>query len=95
MIGKKVLVRGIQSGVYFGTLKCREGQEVTLEKARNIWYWSGAASLLQLANEGVKDQRGSKFTVTVDRLLLLDVVEIVPCTDEAIANIESTRVWKR
>ena len=94
MIGKKVLVRGIQSGVYFGTLKCREGQEVTLEKARNIWYWSGAASLLQLANEGVKNPASCKFTVTVDRLLLLDVVEIVPCTDEAIANIESTWVWK-
>ena len=87
-------MRGIQSGVYFGTLCERHGQEVTLEKARNIWYWSGAASLLQLANEGVKNQNSSKFTVTVDRLLLLDVVEIVPCTDEAIANIESTGVWK-
>lgn len=94
MIGKKVIVRGIQSGVYFGTLVKREGQEVTLEKARNIWYWCGAASLLQLANEGVKDQRGSKFTVTVDRLLLLDVVEIVPCTAAAIDNIEGTWVWK-
>jgi hypothetical protein len=94
MIGKKVIVRGIQSGVYFGTLVKREGQEVTLDKARNIWYWRGAASLLQLANEGVKDQRSSKFTVTVDRLVLLDVVEIVPCTDEAIDNIEGTPVWK-
>lgn len=94
MIGKKVIVRGVQSGVYFGTLAKREGQEVTLEKVRNIWYWRGAASLLQLANEGVKDQCSSKFTVTVDRLVLLDVVEIVPCMDEAIANIEGTPVWK-
>ena len=95
LIGKKVLARGKDSGVYFGVLASRDGQEVEMHNVRNIWYWSGAAALPQLAAEGVKNPADCKFTMTIDSLVLLDVVEIVPCTDEAIANIEAVRVWKR
>lgn len=50
-IGKKVLVRGTNSGVEFGELVAQNGQEVTLGNARRIWYWDGVASLSQLAME--------------------------------------------
>lgn len=53
-LNKKVIVRGDRSGVFFGTLVEREGQEVKLEKCRRIWYWDGAASISQLAKEGTK-----------------------------------------
>lgn len=33
-IGKKVIVRGDRSGVFFGTLAAKDGQEVKLEKCR-------------------------------------------------------------
>lgn len=95
LIGKKVLARGKDSGVYFGELASRDGQEVEMHNVRNIWYWSGAAALPQLAAEGVKFPNDRKFTMTIDSLVLLDVIEIVPCTDEAIANIEAVRVWRR
>lgn len=95
LIGKKVLVRGKDSGVYFGELAAREGQEVEMHKVRNIWYWAGAAALPQLAAEGVKCPGDCKFTMEIECLVLLDVVEIVPCTDEAIANIEAVKPWKR
>ena len=95
LIGKKVLARGKDSGVYFGVLAARDGQDVEMQNVRNIWYWNGAAALPQLAAEGVKCPGGCKFTMAIESLVLLDVVEIVPCTDEAIANIEAVRVWKR
>lgn len=38
-IGKKVLVRGIQSGVYFGELVSRDKQDVEMKNARNLWAW--------------------------------------------------------
>ena len=95
LIGKKVLVCCKSSGVYFGELASRNGQEVEMHNVRNIWYWDGAAALPQLAAEGVKKPDACKFTMYVDSLVLLDAIEIVPCTDEAIANIEAVRVWKR
>ena len=64
-IGKKVIIRGNRSGVEFGTLVAQNGSEVTLENARRIWYWSGAASLSQLAKDGTANPCNCKFTVTV------------------------------
>ena len=94
MIGKKVIVRGSHSGVFFGTLVSEEGQRVEMSNVRNIWYWSGAATLLQLAAEGVKNPEQCKFSRPVKFLVILDAVEIIPCTNEAAANIESVEIWR-
>lgn len=94
MIGKKVIVRGDRSGVFFGTLVAREGQEVTLENCRRIWYWEGAASISQLAMEGVKKPKECKFTISVSAIVITDAIEIILCTDKAIKCIEGVREWK-
>lgn len=93
--GKKVLVRACEAGVYFGTLKEKNSNEVELINARNIWYWSGAASLLQMANEGVKNPHECKFSQTVESITILNVCAIIPCTDDAVKNLESVSVWQR
>ena len=94
-IGKKVIIRGNRSGVEFGTLVAQNGSEVTLKNARRIWYWSGAASLSQLAKDGTSNPASCKFTVTVDSITILDAIEIILCTDKAIKSIEEVSVWKR
>ena len=94
-IGKKVIIRGSRSGVEFGKLVAQSGSEVTLENARRIWYWSGAASLSQLAKDGTSNPNDCKFTVTVDSITILDAIEIIPCTDKAIKSIEEVSTWKR
>lgn len=92
--GKKVIVRGVQSGVYFGTLKDRSGQEVELANCRNIWYWAGANNLHQLAAEGVKYSSKCKISMAVDNIIFTDIVEIIPMTEEAIKNLEGIIAWK-
>lgn len=92
---KKVIVRGNNSGVFFGTLTAKEGTEVRLENCRRLWYWEGAASISQMAMEGVKNPSGCKFTMVVQSIIITDVIEIIPCTDEAITNIESVKIWKK
>lgn len=82
-IGKKVIIRGDRSGVFFGTLAAKDGQEVKLEKCRRLWYWDGAASISQLAVDGTSNPSICKFTVTVDEIGILDAIEIIPCTDKA------------
>lgn len=94
MIGKKVIIRGDRSGVFFGILAEKDGPEVKLTNCRRLWYWSGAASLSQLAVDGVANPSGCKFTVTVESIVILDAIEIIPCTDKAIKSIESTREWR-
>ena len=95
LLNKKVIIRGDRSGVFFGTLAAKEGCEVKLTDCRRIWYWSGAASISQLATEGVTNPENCKFTVTVDEIIVLDVIEIIPCTPKAIECIESVNVWKK
>lgn len=94
-IGKKVIIRGDRSGVFFGTLSEKEGQEVKLSNCRRIWYWDGACSVSQLAVDGVSNPQNCKFTVNVEEIILTDVIEIIPCTQKAIESIEGVRVWKK
>lgn len=94
MIGKKVIIRADRAGVFFGTLKEKNGSEVTLTDCRRLWYWHGAASLSQMAVEGTKRPADCKFTVTVPTITILGVIEIIPCTQQAIDSIQSVPVWK-
>lgn len=95
MIGKYCIVRGKDSGIFAGTVKEIEGQRVLMENVRRIWYWDGAASISQLAKSGTTAPGNCKFTVCVDSALLLDVIEIIPCTEKAVKSIEKVKEWKR
>lgn len=95
LIGRKVIVRGDRSGVFFGTLANKDGREVELTNCRRLWYWDGAASISQLAVDGTTKPDNCKFTITVESIVILDAIEIIPCTDTAIMSIESVAVWKR
>lgn len=91
---EKFIVRADRAGVFFGEIASREGSEVVMRNCRRLWYWSGAASLSQLATEGVKNPKACKFTVTVEQATVLGVIEIIPCTEKAIKSINSVKVWK-
>ena len=90
-----VIVRGDHSGVFFGELKERSGQEVELRNARKLWFWSGAAAVEQIAKDGVKNPSGCKFTVSVDSMIITDAIQVIPCTKSAAENIMAVKEWKR
>jgi hypothetical protein len=92
---KYVIVRTYSAGVFAGYLKSREGSEVVLKKARRLWYWQGAASLSQLAMEGVKSPDECKFPMEVNSIVLLGVIEILDVTEKARLNIANTPIWKK
>ena len=94
MENQKFIIRCDRSGVFFGEIAQREGQEAVLRNARQLWYWDGANSLMQLANEGVKKPQNCKFTVTVEEIVVTDVIEILPCTISAINSIQAVPAWK-
>lgn len=88
------IVRSDRAGVFVGNIKSRKGSEVTMTNVRRVWYWDGAASLSQMAMEGVKRPNNCKFTVTVTEMTILGVIEIIPCEEEAKRNIKAVPVWK-
>lgn len=94
MENKYVIVRGDRSGVFFGIIIQRNGQEVTLQNVRKIYYWSGAAAVEQLARDGVADPGLCKFTVTVAEMVVTDAIQIIPCTAKAINILSGVKEWR-
>jgi len=90
-----VIIRTYSAGVFAGYLKAREGKEVTLLKARRLWYWDGAASLSQLAMEGVSKPQNCKFPCEVDEIELTEAVEVINCTEKARKSIKGVVIWKQ
>lgn len=92
---KYVIVRTYSAGVFAGYIKSRKGQEVIMTDARRIWYWSGAASLSQLAEEGTKDPANCKFPMAVKEIELLQVIEILTVSKAAEKSIKAVPEWKK
>lgn len=95
VLGKYCIVRGDRFGVFAGTVEAVEGNRALLKDARRLWFWAGAASISQIAAEGVKRPGDCKFTMPVESIVLTGVIEMIPATDEAKSVIESVAVWKR
>ena len=93
--GEYIICRTFSAGVFAGTLVSRKGQEVTLKQARRLWYWDGAASLSQLAMEGVKNPQSCKFPCEVSSVVLLNAIELLPVTKQARASIAQVAIWSR
>lgn len=91
---KKVIIRADRAGVFYGEIVKRNGSEVKMKNCRRLWYWDGAASISQLALEGTKRPDNCKFTVIVPEMEILEVIEIIPCSDEAVKSIEAVSVWR-
>lgn len=90
---KWYVIRCDRAGVFFAHVTRREHDEADLENARRLWFWDGAASLSQLAMEGVKKPQNCKFTVPVSKMTVLGVIELIECTEEAVKSIQEVKPW--
>lgn len=88
MLGRKVIIRTYSAGVWYGTLAEKDSDEVILTGARRLYRWHAAKSisLSGVANYGLKIEN-SKVCPAV-RHVWLQAIEIIPCTDVAIAAID-------
>ncbi|HEX4045440.1 MAG TPA: hypothetical protein VHZ76_07240 [Gammaproteobacteria bacterium] len=90
---KWFIVRTYSAGVFFGQIESRQGSEIIMKNARRLWYWEGAASLSQLAMEGVKKPENCKFPCAVEKIELIEVVEILSTTPKAKISIDAVSIW--
>ena len=88
MIGKKVIIRTHSAGVFFGVLAEKHGKEVILEDARRLYRWWAAESisLSAVALHGILYEKSDVCEAVPE--IWLEAIEILPCSDVAIASIE-------
>ena len=89
------IVRTYSAGAFLAIVESRNGKEAVLRDARRLWYWDGAASLSQLAMEGTVAPEICKFPIAVDRIEVMEVIEILDVTPKAKASIDEVAIWKR
>ena len=91
------IVRTYSAGVFAGYVEAESenGKQITLRDSRRIWYWDGAASLSQLANEGVKKPEKCKFAQVVNKCKVNECIEMIYCTELARKNIEGVKIWQQ
>lgn len=88
------IVRTYSAGVFAGYVEKREGKEITIRKVRRIWYWDGANSLSQLAVDGTLKPENCKFACEVDKIIVTEAIEVIPCTEKAQKSIMEVEEWK-
>ncbi len=90
-----VVVRSYGAGVFAGYLVEREDkvQRVKLDGCIRLWRWTGC-SLSQVAVDGVSGAGENKFSVRIDGHEILQVIEIIPCTEKARKALEGVAPWK-
>lgn len=93
------IVRTYSAGVFFApqgiSERSEDGKRGILPNARRLWYWSGAASLSQLATDGPQDPKNCKFPCHVSNIELTDIIEVLDVTDKAAKAIEAVPLWAR
>ena len=90
MNGSFVLVRTYSAGVHCGTLVSLDGKVVVLKDARRVWRWRGANSLNELSQKGAaKDY--TRISEAVPEIKLLEAIEVIPCSEEATADLSNSR----
>lgn len=89
-----VIIRTYSAGVFAGYLYNRKDKEVELINARRLWYWAGAASLSQLAVDGVGKPSECKFPTEVPSITLTECIEVIPCSEKARKSIAGVSIWK-
>lgn len=91
-----VIVRCRDAGVHAGELASDTAKGVVLLNSRRIWYWTGAATLSELAVYGSKTPSTCKFPPKVDKLKLraTDVAEIIDCQPDGEKMIREQPEWR-
>lgn len=93
MVGEFCILRTRSAGVHCGVLVEIAGTVAVLRDARRVWRWRGANSLHELSQQGAA-QEWTRISEPVPRIMLLEVIEVIPCTEKASKNLEQSRWGK-
>ncbi len=80
------IIRTYSSGVWAGYCDLENyGEKMKIKNARRLWRWWSEFTLSALAKTGIKEGKEdeNKYAMPVDEVYLVNVIEIIPCTETA------------
>ena len=92
------IVRTEKAGVFICKIASTDGGTYTVTNLRRLYYWSGALDVSTIAAEGVTNPKGCKFSAQLgddDKSTLLNVIEVHPVSEKALAIINNVPIWKQ
>ena len=93
---KYCVVRTYSAGVHIGYVSefgDKHPQHAKLIDSRRLHYWNGAASLSQVAVDGVDDT--SRIAIMLPEIELTDIIEVIPCSEYAAEFFKGAPEWKK
>ena len=93
---KYCVIRTYSAGVHIGYVAefgTKQPQYAKLINSRRLHYWNGAASLSQVALDGVDDT--SRIALALPEIELTDVIEVIPCSEKAAEFFKAAKAWKK
>ena len=90
------VVRTYSAGVHIGYVKdfgVKYPQQATLLKSRRLHQWSGAASLSQVALDGV--DTNSRIAMELPEITLTDIIEVIPCSEVSAEFFKGAKAWSK
>ena len=91
IMGCYCIVRTYSAGVHLGFIEGMWETQVKLSDTRRIWRWGGEFPLKQMALTG--ETNNAKISEKVPQIILTQVIEVIPCTDEAKEKLDRDGQW--
>jgi hypothetical protein len=92
-----VIIRSYGAGVFAGYLAAQTdtlaGKQVRLDRCIRLHRWTGC-SLSQVAIDGTAGSGECRFAMPTDNHEVMNVIEIIPCTERARIAIQAVPTWK-
>ncbi len=88
------VVRTYSAGVWAGWIdRSNTSKERTVYEARRLWRWWAEFTLSSLAIKGIREDKRKEnmFAVPVPEVDLTEIIEVIPCTKEAMESILSVK----
>lgn len=97
-MSQKSIIRTYSSGVHFAEVAEYNPEHgvAKLKDARRLWRWkvldNKGISLSEVALHGLSDE--SRVCSAVPEMTVAEVIEIIPCSEDAIKSIEAKEVYR-
>jgi len=89
------IVRTDRAGVFYGEVKSKTKDFITMTNVRKVFYWDGACAVEELALNGTTTPSKCELTVTIPEMEIASPIQIIPCSKQSVDILNAIAIWKK